>query len=237
MKGVLIILLFVITFTAIKVVKYTSHDNLVNKKNTQTNVSKIKRSKASVLYYGNSVASFKLILSGDVEKNPGPGLPKPKCKNCKTTVRSNQKQLLCIHCLEVTHLKCSNNTSLLKSITKVSDWTCPECMFNELPFLHVNNLDQDQSIEDIPEFYDDFNPYLDILNNHRNRTSIAHLNTQSIISTFSQFELMLNTYMFDVMTISETWLQSNEHIINYVQIPDYNLEINWTTWWRCCLLC
>ena len=40
--------------------------------------SKIKRAKARINYYNNSVATFNIILSGDIEQNPGPGLPKPK---------------------------------------------------------------------------------------------------------------------------------------------------------------
>ena len=35
--------------------------------------SKVKRCKAPVLYHANSVKYFNIILSGDIEKNPGPG--------------------------------------------------------------------------------------------------------------------------------------------------------------------
>ena len=42
--------------------------------NTDCNSSsKVKRCKAPVLYYVNSVKCFNIILSGDIEKNPGPG--------------------------------------------------------------------------------------------------------------------------------------------------------------------
>ena len=37
--------------------------------------SKVKRCKAPVLYYANSVKSFNVTLRGDIEKNPGPGSP------------------------------------------------------------------------------------------------------------------------------------------------------------------
>ena len=52
--------------------------------------SKIKRAKATMIYYNNSIATFNIILSGDIEQNPGPGLPKPKCPRCGKTVRCNQ---------------------------------------------------------------------------------------------------------------------------------------------------
>ena len=54
--------------------------------------SKIKREKARIIYYNNSIATFNIILSGDIEQNPGPGLPKPKCPRCDKTVRCNQKR-------------------------------------------------------------------------------------------------------------------------------------------------
>ena len=57
--------------------------------------SKIKRAKARVNYYNNSVATFNIILFGDIEQNPGPGLPKPKCPKCDKTVGCNQKRLIC----------------------------------------------------------------------------------------------------------------------------------------------
>ena len=35
------------------------------------------------------------------------------------------------------------------------------------------------------------NHYLDVLNDHRNHVSLAHLNIQSITSSFSEFQAML----------------------------------------------
>ena len=63
--------------------------------------SKIKRAKTRIIYYNNSIATFNIILSGDIEQNPGPGLPKPKCPKCDKTVRCNQKYLICQLCLDV----------------------------------------------------------------------------------------------------------------------------------------
>ena len=41
--------------------------------NNRCKKSEIKRSECLLNYYANSVASYNLILSGDVELNPGPG--------------------------------------------------------------------------------------------------------------------------------------------------------------------
>ena len=54
--------------------------------------SKVKRCKAPVLYYTNSVKSFNIILSGDIDKNPEPGSHPVKCDTCEKTIRSNSKK-------------------------------------------------------------------------------------------------------------------------------------------------
>ena len=46
--------------------------------------NKIKRDKSRVNYCANRIATFNLILAGDIELNPGPALhPKPKVPECK----------------------------------------------------------------------------------------------------------------------------------------------------------
>ena len=65
-----------------------------------------------------------------------------------------------------------------------------------------------------------------MLNNHCNRISIAHLNTQSLFLTFGEFEVILDTYEFNVIAYTETWLRDYEHLINHVQTSGYNFEYN-----------
>ena len=169
---------------------------------------------------------YKLILSGDIELNPGPGLRKPKCKICEKIVRSNQKHFTCEHCFEIIHSKCLNYLNINQS------GTCPDCLFAELPFYRTNSLNssvellQQQSEQQIQqsEFLHDFDPYLEMLDQNRNRTSIAHLNTQCLSSTFDEFHVMFNEYKFDIITMSEIWLKDNQKLLDYVDIPGYNLE-------------
>ena len=70
---------------------------------------KTKRTKSGVQYYSKYIAKYRIILSGDIEINPGPGLHKPKCQVCNKTVRCNQKRLVCAHCLEMCHVKFSHH--------------------------------------------------------------------------------------------------------------------------------
>ena len=83
-----------------------------------------------------------------------------------------------IHCL-INNSKCLNYLNINQS------GTCPNCLFAELPFYRTNSLNssvellQQQSEQQIQqsELSHDFDPYLEMLDQNRNRTSIAHLHT------------------------------------------------------------
>jgi exonuclease III len=85
-----------------------------------------------------------------------------------------------------------------------------------LPFFSCQ-LDAPQHLD--PAVYISNN--INKLNENRKHLSIAHLNTRSITSTFPQFEAMLKSHEFDVITLSETWLKDNAELLNYVEIPGY----------------
>ena len=111
-------------------------------------------------------------------------------------------------------------------VTVERTFTCSDCFFYELSFrnchLPVDNLLINFNYEN----FVDFNPYLEMLNNHFNWISNTHLNTQSLLWTFDDFEAMLDTYEFNVIALTETWLRDYEHLINHVQISGYNLKYN-----------
>ena len=93
-------------------------------------------------------------------------------------------------------------------------------MHFELPFPDLNHLDS--TIESENNISSTSYDYIESLNKHRNHTSIAHLNTQSLLSTFTEFTMMLSLYSFDIVCVTETWLKNDSTQINYVQIPDYD---------------
>ena len=80
---------------------------------------KLKRQKKPVLYYSNTSATQRLVLSGDIEENPGAiqhrktvetsavqrTKTKAKCPNCTKTTQSNHKRFLCTICLDLYHAK------------------------------------------------------------------------------------------------------------------------------------
>ena len=74
--------------------------------------NKIKRAESRIVYYSNTVATYNVILSGDIETNPGPGLRSrskiPKCTVCWKGVGANRKRFECEGCFNLTHINCTD---------------------------------------------------------------------------------------------------------------------------------
>ena len=167
---------------------------------------------ALINLYANHSAMFQLIISGDIETNPGP----VNCDSCQKTVISNQRQLVCENCFSKSHMKCS--VKIILNGPKIQTWTCHVCTNRLLPFHNVSieeTIIEERSHDQTDESFQV---------PHQNNTSIAHLNARSICSSFPEFQLFVETYKFDFMTTSETWLKDDNKMIDYVQIPGYQLE-------------
>ena len=54
--------------------------------------------------------------------------------------------------------------------------------------------------------------------------SISHLNSQSMTSTFDEFQFMVNGSKFDIITLSKTWLKNDKHLLEYVSLPGYKFS-------------
>ena len=68
------------------------------------------------------------------------------------------------------------------------------------------------------------NIYILNFKSHREHLSIRHLNTQSMVSSFDEFHVMLQEHPFDILTLSETWLKDDVNLLNYVQIRGYKFS-------------
>ena len=40
-----------------------------------------------------------------------------------------------------------------------------------------------------------------------------------MVSSFDEFNVMLQEHPFDILTLSETWLKDDVNLLNYVQVP------------------
>ena len=66
------------------------------------------------------------------------------------------------------------------------------------------------------------NEYLEAVTSRPNQLTLVHINTQSMVSSFDELVLLIKEYPYDVITMSETWLKNNPHLLNYVSIPGYS---------------
>ena len=101
--------------------------------------------------------------------------------------------------------------------------TCDRCLITLLPFHVQPDLDvsfrqeiSDDSLDDGPD------EHLKALTSRANQLRLAHLNTQSMVSTFDELLLTISKYPFDVIAMSETWLKNSPHLLEYVNIPGYS---------------
>ena len=138
------------------------------------------------------------------------------------------KRLVCMICKSVNHLKCAYPNTTARSLydSEAKQWTCSYCTLSCLPFHSLRSLDElvGNNLNTHNNSYAETNVHLQCLQQFSNHTSICHLNTQSMCSTFDEFYVMCNTCKYDIITLSETWLKNNHHLIEHVQIPGYQLD-------------
>jgi exonuclease III len=64
------------------------------------------------------------------------------------------------------------------------------------------------------------------LRKHPKHLSIMHLNTQSMVSSFNEFQTLVSDYPMDIITMSETWLKENPALLDYVALSGYTAIFN-----------
>ena len=129
---------------------------------------------------------------------------------------------MCNNCYELCHSSCLNKQYSVKNNSLTQTWTCNHCLHSVLPFYTVPTASFNESPLSIPKINPDVdgtNPHIEVLNANSNHTSIAHLNSQCLSSTFDEFSVFMETYQMDIVSLSETWLKDNNQLIKYVSIP------------------
>ena len=203
------------------------HDNQTNVK-PRGNIAKlrrVKRAKSPTLYYANSTSTFNCIIQHihDVELNPGPNQNSPKCPTCEKTVKTNQHRTICEKCFSASHNKCILRNSKNLRARIPSYWTCPTCCLSTLPFFGCRDLD---TSADTMNNTSPLDQHETMLNEKQNLLSFLHLNTQSLVSSVCELNLLIERYKFDIIGMSETWLHDNDLLIQHVAMPGYTLEYN-----------
>ena len=137
---------------------------------------------------------------------------------------------MCIHCKSLVHLQCSTLKAILilKNSCKTHEWVYESFHFKELPFSGLLEFLEITAISPTTTNSADYeNIHILNLKSHGKHLSIGHLNTQSMVSSFDEFNVMLQEHPFDILTLSETWLKDDVNLLNYVQIPGYKFSY-WT---------
>ena len=191
--------------------------------------------KMPVAYYSNSIATQRLlILSGDISVNPGPAQTVTsstqkskqktnskrnitKCDCCEKTIRRNQASITCCVCIGSFHLKCSGLTA------SSSTWLCSNCLGSALPFCKCSDAEMLDDTLDLSASLDsdlDIHPFC----SNSGQLKIMHLNTHSMVSTFNELLLTVNSYPLDIVALRETWLRDQPQLLDYVSIPGFVTE-------------
>ena len=159
--------------------------------------------------------SLKVILSGDVQENPGP-VNNP-CSVCGRAVAKNHRALECDKCQKWCHIgnKCGKVPLKTYKELTVKDhfqWTYPRCIHEtyDNPMPDIGDIDLDNSAA-----------FEELKTKTGNRgVKIAHINVNGLLSKLPQIEIFLLECNLDVLAITETHLSSKtkDHeiaIINY----------------------
>ena len=150
-----------------------------------------------------------LVLSGDVEANPGP--IRHPCTICSKCVRKNQRAILCSKCGMWTHAKCCGVS--IPEYQKLSDreddsWLCPGCLMAELPFLEADRSTCDESCcsdDGDSEVFTDSQSTKSIPTGF----SVFHSNTRSIYNSLCDLKDFTSDYKPSILALSETWLDTS----------------------------
>ena len=150
-----------------------------------------------------------LVLSGDVEANPGP--IRHPCTICSKCVRNNQRAILCSKCGMWTHAKCCGVS--IPEYQKLSDreddsWLCPGCLMAELPFLEADRSTCDESCcsdDGDSEVFTDSQSTKSIPTGF----SVFHSNTRSIYNSLCDLKDFTSDYKPSILALSKTWLDTS----------------------------
>ena len=174
-----------------------------------------------------------MLISGDIELNPGPNsgnrvanqgdanVRAPKCNICYKTVRTNSKQLMCEHYKLLVHLNCTNVNLKIENSKIARLWSCHTCTLIELPLHHQDVVPMNKKKVAVENY---INTHVTKLQELKTHISICHLNTQSMTSTFGKFQFMVNESKFNIITLSETWLKNDKHLLEYVNLLGYKFS-------------
>ena len=177
-----------------------------------------------------------LMISGDIHLQPGPTAPTTiiprakkqapsKCPKCVKGVQKNHEKIMCEKCFDLIHRRCAGTTVFNKiRADQPGNWICSRCMLSELPFHGYCDLDISGALIESSDKITLSDEILKAMQSKSSQLKLMHLNTQSMLSTFNEFALIVNKYPLDLITLSETWMKDNKDLLEYVSFPGFSRE-------------
>ncbi|XP_069134336.1 uncharacterized protein [Argopecten irradians] len=129
-----------------------------------------------------------ILLSNDVNLNPGPPDNNTGCGLCSMEVHSSET-VTCIGCPTIVHSTCVNTTDQTTPVGL--EWLCDVCVDHMSTFYDFYQS-SDKEVQNLP-------PGL----------RFAHLNVRGLLSKLDYIRILLRNQTFDVLTISESHLDDS----------------------------
>lgn len=205
---------------------YTGSDSSAKKGKPTTN-----RSVNKYVY----IITVLLLISGDINPNPGPRTPQFPCGVCTKAVKDNQAALCCDGCNVWSHRKCIQMPlSEYRIIGNTNmDWYCTTCTLPQFTDSFLADLNPAEATNDsiTMESEDDphelkpgecFKELYTVRQKHLKNFIISHLNINSVQNKFSEIHEMLQEKLTDCLILSETKLD-NSYPMTQFQINGYRL--------------
>ena len=161
-----------------------------------------------------------IILSGDIETNPGPRNRYP-CTLCQKRGRCSQKAIKCSRCEKRPHLHCSDLTPKQYNKLDKCKWFCHRCLLHELPFTSCNHLN---FLSNCNVTAGNLNDSTAVANSSLTRPvgstckqdslhnsskivfKVFSANVRSLLPLIDEISLLIKTQKPTIITLSETWL-------------------------------
>ena len=189
-----------------------------------------------------SILNILLLLSGNIESNPGPCRKiKFPCGICNKACTKFQPSVACDHCNVWFHKKCIQMNTLNFNSLKNISWYCCNCglpSFSSELFSDSNSISTSNSFSSLDSSFD-FSPNSE---NFKTSTPLPNsklkhqsniisglstliVNFQSFFHKRVEFSNLLNDLKTDVVLASETWL-TKDHLNSELCLNDYDIFRN-----------
>ena len=161
------------------------------------------------------ICTVLLLVSGDIQINPGP----VSCNVCDKKLRKNSKTIQCMICYEKTHVKCA--LILKSSKIAAASHICTKCGFQNM----ADYVDDGEDQNDV-DYEDDNNRIKFFEKNFEcfkaKGLHFVHINARSIVNKVEEIKFLARSSNASVLAVSETWLDDSI-LDSEIKIPGYKV--------------